>query len=443
MELVIPVNSLIVSGVSMLLFNIIFFELLRVLSQSVCSSTNLNILYDRKRPLAPRTSRVAFLFGGPVGHAPIVRALSILIAIYAIAVIPLEFSINGSTRVRYIPTKYQSIVQHHPDSKPLEVDYKNEYNITDEGTFVSQRLLAVSEIISCMVLNFSHHTNFAYAYRSTELDKKLTSIRAKIPGGECVRKENFRDEIIMHQWDQTQYDGTFCNMSKITVVLNNTKKSTVVSAKIDSPGGEDCLISFLTIKCFPMPDDKDNCVAIAEKTADPSVRFLISVPDASQPAQFERHQLRKLSNIKSEYLDTFVANVAFFQAVGFPGGVFISLYMSISMVRSDVELYRLERTNISVVNLAVSLPTIGIIIFVLGSVTCVAVYSRIKFVLLPKRKKYNQFSSVSDVLQMVRDDRFTKIRQETAEKRYIVLRENRPVLSDTGVTDSSSDLFTV
>lgn len=426
MELVIPVDSVIVSGITMLLFNVFFFSAIQRLCQSISSSTNLHILYDRRHPLTPRTSRIGLFFGGPIGHLPISRILSVAIVLYAAALIPLDFSINGSSRDEYIPTVYRSLVQAHPQKRPMQINYAEEFKSENGITYASTRLVAVAEIHGCMFLDFSHHRLFAYAYRDDELDTSLIPIKEEINGGECITKDNFRNENLMHMWGQTEYDEAKCEMSDVRVIMENGMKNSIVSAKIEPKNEATCEINFLTVKCFKT--ETDNCVAIAEKKGQSAVGFVLAIVNSKDPGSFDRHELRKLSNMGRDDRDKFASNIAYFLAVGFPQGVHNFMYMAVADVKYNVTLHRLKRMNTSVINLPVSIPAMIIIIVVLSGLTIIAVVVRYQFVHRRNRQNYNKFSSVEDILVMVQDQGLTKMRGASA-KPYILYQENRPVIS--------------
>lgn len=363
MELIISIDSLIVAGISMFLFNIFLFGVFQIVSQSICSSTNLHILYDQQLPLTPRQSRLGILFESSVGHISVVRLLSLLIVSFGIALIPLDFSINGSSRTEIVPTRYSSVAQSSPGNKPLNVNYENESKVINGNTFASRRLVAIADLHSCMFLNFSHHTIFALAFRDYNLDKTLIPIKEVISGGECVTGENFKNENIMHQWGQREYDGTECNMTMTKLEVDSDGTNSLVDARVISPEEPHCKIEFLTAKCFRSTND--NCVAIAVKKTDPTIGFLISIRNATNLGQNERHELRKLMNMSVDDRNQFASNVAFFQAVGFSQGVPAFIYMAVMSIIYDEDLFVLKKANITSINLALCIPALTIIVFVL------------------------------------------------------------------------------
>lgn len=269
------INSNILSGLTVCLFNVLLLAVLRLVCQSICTSYNIHIIHDKKRVLTPQQSRLAGLFGGPVGYIPLSRFLAFILIVYELLAFLLDFSINGTSRIDHMPTTYKSLVSSHPKHLPLVIDYANEYNVTmrrhnidnddddeesgddeeedeDDGEIVyaSQRLVAIAEVQACKQLNFTHHTNHAFAYKSVKLSStELVPIHSLVEGATCVtvrpslteHKGGFEKDVATHSFAQDKPDIRCSHWDGVTLSLGNRMNVNVDrrSSGDDSDGQEE------------------------------------------------------------------------------------------------------------------------------------------------------------------------------------------------------------
>lgn len=303
------INSNIVSGLTVCLFNVLLLAVLRLVCQSICTSYNIHIIHDKKRVLTPQQSRLAGLFGGPVGYIPLSRFLAFMLIFYELLAFLLDFSINGTSRIVPISKTYASYVGSHPKHLPLVIDYANEYNVTmrrdngdhdDQGSgsnddddeedeegaegeivFASQRLVAIAEVQACKQLNFTHHVNHAFAYTSVELlSTRLIPMHSLVGGATCVTEQEggFVEDVVTHAFAQDKPDIQCNDWDGVTLSLRNRvnvnirqeeedrrnvltsstercdlstmKSDTVCNATLTGIDPSRCNIDFQTVICF-------------------------------------------------------------------------------------------------------------------------------------------------------------------------------------------------
>lgn len=436
-QIEIPIDSLLFTGALMLLFNVFFFNQLKFLCQAVCAYTNVHYVYGCLQPVSPRISRLSAFFGGPIGHLPLSRAFSILIAMYAVVVVFLDFSINGGSSEKLVDTTYMSVVQSHPEYKPLDIDYENEANITlsGHGRTGSTRLVAISEMHACMRLNFSHHRIFAYAFLDTNLDKELVPLDEELKNAECITEENFEEDNVMHSWPLTIDRWTPCDMGSARIYVDESGPSVIKTANIsfeDKSGCED--IDFRVTRCFLRMGDY-HCVSIGtnwefghEGGEKERADYAIFFADSGNAAASNREDLRHMTGMSEEELIKLASNMAFFTGVGFPHGEFNTLFMATAMVTHDVVLKRRVTFNTSNVDSAMLVPVLTIIVTILLGMAITARCTWAKFVRDANRRNLNSFCSVGEVLEMVQDGCLSKERSEKPQTRYIFLQHGRPVI---------------
>lgn len=424
------VDSYIVSGIAMFLFNFAFFSFLKLLTQSICSSTNLYYVYDKRLPLAPRRSRLGGFFGGPVGHPSIARPLSIVVAVYAVIVILIDFSVNGSSSTVVSPQLYRSVVQAHPQSIPIDIDYKKEFDIQGEHRFASRRLVALAEMHSCMFLNFSHHTMFSYAYRNLHLDKHLVNLAELPPGGVCVTSERFNEDRIMYQFKQKPFPAFNCKLEDAKVRREFADEEINTTAEIES---KTCNIDILAAACIRIDNQPDHCGAVGtfQSPDDSTLHVLVLlIKDADNPSDPEINELRDKPLPPSDNdISRFAANVAYFSAVRFQHGSFNAMYMAISEIVENQTLQHANVVNTSEVDMTLALPVLVIVVVMFFVLAGIAFHVWNKFVYRKGRRKYNTFSSVEEILAMVSGDGFRKSISAPSVDRHIFLNNaGRPVM---------------
>lgn len=425
-----PLNSYLVSGVTILFFNFLVFSSVKALCQSICASANLRAIYDLRLALAPRRSRLASFFGGPTGPQPLARFFAVLIAAYALLVVLLDFSVNGSTVVNRVPTVYRSLVRAHPQGQPIIIDYANEYRVLPNDTHLaSRRLVALAEAHSCLNLNISHHSMFAYAYRNTHLDKTLIPVETFLEGAVCVTSDRFTQELRMHVFEQIPELGINCSLkgaSRIEVQPARSK-SVIHDATIIPSVNSTCNLKFHAVQCFKLKTM--HCGAVASRTdyADPNF-FVLRFENHTMPHKFGIHQLREMDTIPPAHAKLLAANIAFFAAVNFDYGLFNSMYMALSEVVYDVTLVRTISSNVSEINVTIAAPVLTILGVTALALAVAALVMWVKYVYLKDRRKYVTFSTVEEVLAMVRSDGLTKSTEGDTSDQVIFLRGNRPVL---------------
>lgn len=434
MEAVFAINSYLLTGISMFFFNFLLFGICRTLCQAICGNTNLHIVYDKGKALTPRTSRISHLFGGPTGHLPLARVLSLLIALYAVSVILIDFSINGDTEIREVRKQYRSLIQAHPQHKPLIIDFENEqgWNSAANATFVSRRLVALAEVQACMSLNFSSHSMFSYAYEEKVLDRNLISKDDDVEGGECVVNPRFKESRLMFSWSFSDVKATNCNMSRATIETSFPADSVVGTGSISF--NEPCNLDVSKMSCYSKTNTSI-CAGVGEMKNESGDFRMVIVPNASNPKASNIHKLPELQPWTEEEALKVAANVAFFAALDILPGNFDYILMAISEFKSNETLVVVDRVNISVVNLFLVIPVLAIVVFVFVTLFTVFLWTRYQYVYKKDRALFNTFLYVDDIIDMFHDTGLSRVRSKWQRTPCIVLKDGQPVIRtpDAGI----------
>lgn len=430
MNVLIPVNSYIVSGFSMLFFNFVLLGIVKLLCQSICCSANIYRIYEQRLSLAPRRSRLAGVFGGPVGHIKHSRILSVVIAIYAVIVVLIDFSINGVSQTVYEPTVYKSMVQRPPTSEPLDIDYENELKIEGGSHLVSTRLVALASANECMNLNFSHHTMMAYAFEDTHIDKTLRPVNAAVKGGTCVTHNNFKTPEVLFSFRQAPYPDHACELDSTPLSTSFEEKRLVGTAQVPR---EKCNITITSVGCFrETPRHDGHCAAIgdiADSKGNNRLMVLL-MRNASNPKGPEIHEMREFQMSSTTARVKLATNIAFLSAVGFRYSSFTSMYMTLSAVHHNVTLYRKVKHNYSEVNLSTVLPIFVVVTVTVLILSAYAFAYWYKFVHKKGRQNYISFYSVEETLGMMQSDGLRKGRGCPWTRNILLSMSGRPVLSE-------------
>lgn len=432
-----PYNSLFVSGFAVLLFNIVFFQVCKYLAQAICSHYNLHIIYDRNEEVSPRESLIGKLFGGPTGPIHLTRWLSVMVMVFSISVILLDFSINGATETKDTPTRFQSVVRVNPDSKPLEIDYENEFGAVDESVNwsyasgleyekrrVSRRLIATLYLQICLDINLTHHTTFAYAYDTQPLDKEKLPVGEWVGNGaKCVRAGEFAEDMVSFSYNLESYPSVACEVLTMT---GSNYKGAIGEGNVSV--GNDCELGFHDISCFRLRTE--HCAAIVYKKNDPTIEWTMYVPNTSVPENMKMFPLRIATRVAPEDRKAFAANVAFLQATGVSSwGSHNAMYHALAKIEEGRMLPVRTEHNVTQLQLELFIPVMVIISVILIGLLVATIATWISFVFQKKRMKYVSFFSVRDTLQMVQKNGLHKKRSEKNTTKFIYLHEDRPVIS--------------
>lgn len=446
MLLTFNLDSNISSGVAILVFNIGFLSLCHLACHSISASYNIHHVHDRKKALAPCRSTFGFIFGGPVGHIPVVRALAIVIIVYELFAFLVDFSINGSSTTRITPTKYASLVRAHPEGVPLKIDYLNEFNETllqdGEGTvliYASERLVAVSEVQACKYLNFTHHINLAYAFRDKELSKTvLAPTNTLIGGGECVQSGKFEEDIVLQAFDQSppSFDCSYENISLSKERQNCSVDSQgrgICDTSLEGVDPESCGLSFYATRCFRRNSEIERCASVAEFISDGTINIVFAVfKNSTNEYEWpETYNLRGIPNLSRQHYADFAGNIAFFSAIDSRYGIFNTMFMAVAEVTYNASLNVATRENTTEINLYYAIPAISSMVLILTSLYILAAVWRQRFVVGPGRQGYLSFAGVNEVFELGAGGHLKKEKANGSQKTYIAIQNDRPTLTST------------
>lgn len=442
MLLTFNLDSNISSGVGIFLFNIAFLSLCHLACHSISASYNIHQVHDRKKPLSPRRSNFGFLFGGPIGHISVVRTLTIVIIIYEVFAFLFDFSINGSSKTRITPTKHASLVRTHPEGVPLQIDYLNEFNETlpqdEEVTsvnFISERLVAVTEVQACKYLNFTHHINLAYAFKDIELSKTVLAPKNSIiAGGECVQSGKFENDMVLQAFDQSppSFDCSYDNISISQERRNcsvDSRGRGICDTSLEGVDEESCELSFHDTRCFRRNSEIERCASVAEfkSYGATNIVFAVFKNPTNEGEWPETYNLRGIPNLSREHYAAFAGNIAFFSAIDSRYGSFNSMFMAMADVTYNTSLNVVDRVNITEVNLYYAIPAVSVMVIILATVYILAAVWRQRYVVGRGRQEYLSFSNVNEMFDFDNEGHLHKSRAKHSNI-YITLQHNRPML---------------
>lgn len=394
-------NSSLVSGLAAVLFDILLLGVLKTLTQSLCSTANLYLVYDSRRPVAPSTSRLGLLVGGPVGPRLLSRVFSLLIAAATACVIVIGFSINGKNVAVFESVTYRTRVR--ITGVPLDIDFDREFAVVDAKEkhsvpqkLVSKRLLAIANSWTCLVSNYTHLILFDYVLKDNFLDRTLLDISSGFGGNaECVRGEYFKEPHIGRSFPRPlPLKAANCDLENITPVFGegNNKGIANFTTKF-------CEVNFPPMQCFT--DYHTSCSAVGVgKGDDEGSTYVVLVANSMDP---QGAQIVRVDPLHDKSLhEQYAANVAFMSAIGIPAEVANLAHMAITNFEYNVTLQRRRGTEeeVSEIDLRLAVPAVCVVLVLTVLLGLMASVLWVTVVLLKGRRRYNQFSTVPEILDL-------------------------------------------
>lgn len=420
--LVLNVDSSWASGVAALVFDIIFLSIIRYYSQLLCSSANLALVYDRRRPIRPATSKLSALTGGPTGPILLVRLLSVLVLISTAAVIVLGFCINGETVATFHPETYGAVTNF--TGVPIDIDYRNEFEVQPKGCtgknckiLVSKRLLALTDPTRCLTRNSSHGILYSVGYKNLDLDGEKQELKQMYPNATCISDIKFNQSRIIRSYEVSgDIPSQQCRFKNITDPYGTEGGGGGDDTKETTFEAEFCDYEIQDMMCY-----KTNVTACAgwgkiDRNRKASY-FIVLVPDIDE---IREETISLNGEIARGDPTGVVSNVAYFSALGFRGGVYRLVNMAASEVLSNVSLQQKVGTkNVSTIDLRIAVPAFAIIATTTVSLAVIASLSWTFIVLLKGRRKYNKFCSIPEILALTGEEMASKFGDLKSSRKVI------------------------
>lgn len=436
-EYQIDTSSSLVSGVAALIFDIVLLGLIKALSQSICTTANTYLLYDKNRSLDPKTSRFGMLTGSPVGQILLVRVLSVMIALSTVCAIILGFAIDGKTVQLYEPLKFRSLVT--ISKKPTLIDFENEAKVLPASatnpmpvTLASRRLVSASDAFACTSSNFSHTFMHGYAFEKTKLDDELIGFFEKPTDASCVEEGPFRrppGAFVFPSW--VAYPTASCSFR--TINLENSKNNSQFPANFTS---DNCNLALGKLQCYSGRNIA--CAGVAEGRGRAGEPVLVNVLVQDVQIPENQQSVAVPMSMSAAERQKYAANIAFLSAIGFGGELQVLVYVAASAFEYDVELERrVDDKDVCVVDLRVAIPVLVIVVVITAVMAVTCVWLWVIWIWKKGREGYNKFSTVGELLELAEPEKVSKFRRRPKRRIYVGVRKDRPVV---GVLDREDEV---
>lgn len=444
MKRLLYISSSLASGVAALLFDIVLLGIIKALSQVLCSNFNLFYVYDKRCALAPETSGLGTLTGGPVGHIALSRFFSVLILVCTICAVFLGFSINGKSVPKFEDTTFKTKVS--ISSVPLEIDFGEEFQIlpvTNQShprILVSTRLLAITNSYACHRSNYSHVFVYSYVLRDYVLDKTKIDMQQTLSqattrvDAECIRFPTFKEEQVdIFTTRLVPMSDLRCSISNLQPVFANQSKTGNATFTTSS-----CSLSFLPMQCFR--GLTTSCAAVGEgQGQEKGNMFIVAVPNVPNSNDVGVFRL----GVKGfgEPYDRLARNVAFIQAVTlFTGDLSNHLNMALTNFEYNVTLQeRVGLKQVSEIDLQLLTPIVLFFMSVSFLLGAAALGTWVWVVYSKGRVKYTRFTDVSDILAVISPVCPSKFKiKERKMPMYIGVRHEIPRIGLLDTNESCS-----
>lgn len=423
----IDVESSVISGLIVLLFDIVLLGIIKAEIQVLCTTANLSLIYDRRSTVSPTTSRIGCLTGSPIGQKRLVRWFSVIIIAVTFSVIVLGFSVDGKTSKKFEEQRYSSMV--FRASEPPFLDFENEFSLSANGDRrISRRVSAIMAIHACSRSNFTHLTEYAYAYRDLSVDK--TRINAStVLHSDCITKDQFKYERILNVGPMLSSTSPFeCEFNDLKPSFED---NSVTGYATFSPSSQ-CDLKISRLSCF-RTGGTTSCAGAGVREEDGNNKaYIVVLPDIEDPGSASVAQISLVDN--ENLYERIASNVALYSFL--MGGGAAAYYFSEIVFSDIIHNVTLERSigshEVSEIDLRLAIPTvifICIIAIVLGASAFVFWF---KVVYLKGRLHYNSFCTVPEVLTLADDANETKLKENSHKRRYIGIRQDMPVLGIMG-----------
>ena len=428
----ISVDSNLASGIAALVFDILLLGIIKWQCQALCKYANLFLLYDRRQPILPGTSKIGALTGGPIGPINLARLFSFLIMLSTASIVVLGFCINGRTVTAFRPQIYAVVVNF--TNTPLEIDFSNEFELKCSGTnctrMVSKRLYAMEDMARCKKSNYSHTKIYSYAYKELILDAEKQELGSDFPGGICVTEENFREPMILREYGRKARSSPVrCRFSEIQNPFRGNGDINDVREAEFVADADECEPEVKHLSCFK--SDTTACAGWGQaRRNEKTGHYVVLVPDITTGENNgEVVQVSSLDN--EEQQKKAASNVAFLSAVGFQGSVSNLANMAVSDILVNKTLDFLEEggQNISEVDLNLATPAFAVLAATTLLLAVLVFVSWICVVVLKGRRGYKTFCSIPQILQLVCTEKASKMKSTVAAKRVIGVSRRGPHLS--------------
>lgn len=435
----IELPSSVVSGLTVLFFDIVLLGIIKAEAQFLCATANLHLIYDRREAVFPTKSRLGCLTGSPVGHKTLARCFSLLIAAITTSVIILGFSINGKTVKPYETETYRSVIVN--SDVPPTIDFEQEFALIPHPRgrpeiAISKRVSAFLALHTCIRHNFTHSTQYAYAYRDISIDQTKVDLSTHL-SAECVTKDRFQGELILRRVPMVApVNPITCEFSGVDVSLEDDAITGHATFSPSSP----CSMNISRLFCFRA--EITTCAAAGIlKGPGGNKAYIVIVPNIDAPTETSIADIPQMRS--QELYDRVAMNIAFFS--GIMEGA-LAYYLS-QVVFCDVEYnVTLRRTTgdreISEIDLRLAAPTL---VFISATAVVLAIIAFVLWlyvVYLKDRSLYNSFCNVPEVLALADEGTMSRVWDRKGQSKFIGVRTDCPLLGVLTAQKCSSSEWT-
>lgn len=406
-----PINSAIVEGVVSVTFDLILIGITETLCQAVSSNYNLRIVYDFRRALSLRSRRVFLLGTGTVGHRWLSRTLSIVLSVCALSVIILGFAINGHEEVKTVDERYKTYCSIPFPPNPVEFDYDAEYKVAVNQTrhqpnLLSQRIIAIDLMSHCLNCNYSTCEYLAYAFKNDRLEATTLvegdEARRNL-FGECISRRTFRRDVVARHYNRGVNLPLSCDVSEVRVSFEEGES--FAKAKIVS---SDCDIDVQMMMCFRRVGHDTHCAGFGRMQNEPPDSHRLGVILVHNVGKVLKKEVQlhpyemSVYRLTDKQHEVYIKDVAYLASLEFADLWKLDLLPFVH-VEYDVMLpvKTSENINVSDIDLRIAVPCAVITTFLVIFLSMVAFTTWFSSVHSKRRKYFNSFSSVPEILELL------------------------------------------
>lgn len=203
----IEARSDIVALLYVVLIDVLLVALWEWLVRVVLSSWNAQMIYQERRRMALRTTRVSLFVHEGLTSQPMGRLAAFVSTAVVLLAIAGSFAIDGTTRE--VEEQVPVLVGAGPD-KDL-IDYAA--HVSDDGTMVSATYLLAVDSVRCYQTNMGQISQYSTHNNVDELKlRRFSPTESGIRNSTCVIQENgYRDSVAVHMMRVPNVDITGCD----------------------------------------------------------------------------------------------------------------------------------------------------------------------------------------------------------------------------------------
>lgn len=339
--------------------------------------------------------------------------------------------------MRYERQTYPTVV--NITGKPADIDFKTEFKRLSRKsrqgesgpvTLVSRRLAAMADSYACIRNNYTHTQLYGYAFNESVLTTEMVNIREKLPHALCIKTPNFKDSLVVREYEITAPGPPVtCKVRNLTASFSGSERFAVGNAT--QFGLRGCAFEVKKMYCFRT--DFTACAGIGRGPGEGYERtFAVLVPNIGA-GNAVREGVIEVGSVSEEDERKIAENIAFFSAIGLQSGVANMANMAITEIRSNVSLYHMVgNEEISEIDMRIVVPVLS---FVAATTTLLVLAASILWFLVmynKGRRRYNTFSSVSEMLQLANPAETRKERVPWGAHPYIGIGKYNPAIMVVG-----------